>query len=271
MSDDGGGWTTDNCRKVWSYAMTYAQQSDPDILIHPRQGRREPPLPGRALLLVNPSEAAFALQLFTDHAPKRRTLYNSNLLVDKDHRFCLAGPALGAPAAGLVMEKLIALGVSDVLLISCCGVIDPDLVIGDRLVGLAAVPGEGVSRYYVSDYPVYPSAEATQSLRGDLQQRKISFKDGSLWSTDAPYRERRSELFGLREQYGISGIDMEFSALCAIAAFRNISISGLFIVSDELWGRDWRPGFTSSAFRNEMHAIIEEMINCAEQKEQKEC
>ncbi len=251
--------------------MTYAQQPDPDILIHPRQGRKEPLLPRRALLVVNPSEASFALQLFADHAPKRRILYNSNLLVDKDHRFCLAGPALGAPAAGLVMEKLIALGVSDVLLISCCGAIDPELVIGDRLVALAGVPGEGVSRYYVPDCPVYPSAEATQSLRGDLQQLMISFKDGSLWSTDAPYRERRSELFSLREQYGVNAVDMEFSALCAIAAFRNISFSGLFIVSDELWGRDWRPGFSGSVFRHEMHAVIEAMLNGEEQKEQSAC
>ncbi len=239
--------------------MAYTQP-DPDILIHPRQGRSERPLPGRALLIVNPAEASFALRLFAGYEPGRRTLYNSNLLVDKDNRFCLAGPALGAPAAALVMEKLIALGVSDILLISCCGVIDPNFVIGDRLVALAGIPGEGVSRHYVPACPVYPSAEATQSLRNDLQRLAITFKEGSLWSTDALYRERSSELFGLREQYGIVGVDMEFSALCAIAEFRKISFSGLFIVSDELWGRDWRPGFAGNTFRNKMHAIIEAMI-----------
>lgn len=240
---------------------------DPDILIHPRQGRRERPLPRRALLIVNPAEASFALRFFSGGQSGRRTLYNSNLLVDKDNRFCLAGPALGAPAAGLIMEKLIALGVSDILLISCCGVIDPGFEIGDTLVAIAGVPGEGVSRHYVSACPVYPGAEATQSLRNDLQRLDITYKEGSLWSTDALYRERRSELFSLREQYGIVGVDMEFSALCSIASFRKISFSGLFIVSDELWGRDWRPGFTGKRFRNRMHAIIEAMICQTQQKE----
>lgn len=242
-------------------------QPDPDVLIHPRRGRKERMLPRRALLIVNPSESAHALSVFEGYGARRGQLYNSNLVTDLDNRLCLAGPALGAPAAGLVMEKLIALGVSDILLISCCGVIDPGFVIGDILIGLAGVPGEGVSRYYGPDCPVYPAKKACRSLRRDLQQLDIRFKEGLLWSTDAPYREKNSVLLGLQEQYGIVGVDMEFSALCSIAAFRKISFSGLFVVSDELWGRDWTPGFTTTTFRSQMHAIIEAMTAHLLQKE----
>jgi len=243
---------------------------DPDIFIHPRQERKERRLPEGALLFVNPAEASFALRVFEKYEAQRQTLYNSNLLVDKHRRLCLAGPALGAPAAGLIMEKLIALGVRDILLISCCGTLDPILSIGDILVAAEGVPGEGVSRYYEAADTLHPSAQALHRLQESLRQQNLSWTEGTLFSTDAPYRESRSELFLLQEQYGVSGVDMEFSALCSIAAFRKISFAGLFIVSDELWGADWKPGFGSTTYRNRSHSVIEAMICQTLQKEQGE-
>ncbi len=241
---------------------------DPDIFIHPRQERKERRLPEGALLFVNPAEASFALRVFEKYEAQRQTLYNSNLLVDKHRRLCLAGPALGAPAAGLIMEKLIALGVRDILLISCCGTLDPILSIGDILVAAEGVPGEGVSRYYEAADTLHPSAQALHRLQESLRQQNLSWTEGKLFSTDAPYRESRSELFLLQEQYGVSGVDMEFSALCSIAAFRKISFAGLFIVSDELWGANWKPGFSSTTYRNRSHSVIEAMICQTLQKEQ---
>jgi len=243
-------------------------QLDPDILIHPRQGRKERRLPERALVVVNPAEASFALSIFKRHGAEKRMLYNSNLLVDTQHRLCLAGPALGAPAAGLVLEKLIALGVTDILLISCCGAVDPALSVGDTIIPTSGVPGDGVSRYYDSAGTVHPDTDTVLSLQKILDNHNISFKDGTLWSTDAPYRERSSELFQLQEKYGISGVDMEFSALCSISTFRKVRFAGLFIVSDELWGAQWIPGFTSRTFRDRMHSVIEAMIGHPLQKEQ---
>lgn len=243
-------------------------QLDPDILIHPRQGQKEGRLPERALLVVNPAEASFALSIFKRQGGQKRILYNSNLLVNEQYLLCVAGPALGAPAAGLVLEKLIALGVKDILLISCCGAVDPALSVGDTIIPTSGVPGEGVSRYYQSGATVHPGTDAVRSLQKILNNHNISFKDGTLWSTDAPYRERSSELFQLQEKYGITGVDMEFSALCSISTFRKVRFAGLFIVSDELWGATWKPGFTSRTFRNRMHSVIEAMISHPLQKEQ---
>jgi len=46
----------------------------------------------------------------------------------------------------------------------------------------------------------------------------------------------------------VVAVDMEFSALCAVACFRNIEFAAVLIVSDELWGKTWRPGFSSNVF-----------------------
>lgn len=241
-----------------------------DLIIEPRRGRNEQILPGLALMVVNPAEADQAIQLFSRHLGRSRSFNQSTILVDKDARLCLAGPALGAPAAALVMEKLIVLGVREIWLMSCCGSLDPGLTIGDVLLGGRGLCGEGVSRSYASAGLLSPVGSAEEHLHAFLMRQDIRPRRCDIWSTDAPYREKRSELIALRERYGISGVDMEYSALCAVAAFRGISFGGLFVVSDDLWRRRWKPGFSGSEFKNRCRVITEKLIDFGLNREERQ-
>ncbi len=211
--------------------------------------------------MVNPAEADYALSLFEPHAAQSWTLYQTRILVDRKKRLCLAGPALGAAAATLVLEKLIVLGVKKIWLLSCCGVLDPAFAIGDLLLARGGVSGEGVSRYYSSRITTTPGAEATSELLDFSTHCSLVLGDGLIWSTDAPYRERRSQLLGLQEAYGVNGVDMEFSALCTVAKFRGVSLGGLFIVSDMLWTRNWKPGFGGSDFKIKNQDLVKKIID----------
>ena len=239
-----------------------------DILIEPRKGKKEKVLPQQALMVVNPSEAACAFKTFQPVAGASRMISQTQLVVDKEHRLCLAGPALGASAAALVLERLIVLGVKHIWLMSCCGSLDPSHSIGDILIGTGAVSGEGVSRYYTGETKfIEPSAVTTAVIRDFTAQLDINAHKGVIWSTDAPYRERRSELLALQEQYGIVGVDMEFSALCSVASYRGVSLGALFVVSDMLWTRNWKPGFGGSAFKKSSRDLIGKLIQYGLDKE----
>lgn len=244
--------------------------AEKDILIKPRKGRKEKVLPSRALMVVNPSEADFARKTFQPFAGASRTISQTQLVVDKAHNLCLAGPALGAPAAALALEKLIVLGVKEIWLISCCGSLDPSHSIGDILTGTGAVSGEGVSRYYADKTIVKPCARTTAEVKNFARQHDIDARQGIIWSTDAPYRERRSELLSLQERYGIVGVDMEFSALCSVALFRGVSLGALFIVSDMLWTRNWKPGFGGTVFKDSSRGLIEKLIQYGLNKKSEE-
>lgn len=232
-----------------------------DLIIEPRRGRNEPLLPKTAILVPNPAEADAAFKHFKPNCARSRTLDQSCVQVDGAERMCLAGPALGAAAAALLLEKLIVLGVRNVWLVSCCGAFDPALAIGDLVVARAAVSGEGVSGYYTDQRVVTPGEAALADLLDFADQGHETVAEGVIWSTDAPYREYRSVLLSLREAYGVSGVDMEFSALCAVAAFRGISLGGMFVVSDLLWTRNWRPGFSSAAFQKKNDRLIRRIID----------
>lgn len=235
--------------------------TEADLIIEPRRGKKEKVLPSRALLVVNPSEAEYAFKTFEPVKSQVRSLYQqTTLLVDTDQTLCLAGPALGAAAAVLILEKLIVLGVKEIWLVSCCGALDPSFSIGDLMLAQEGVSGEGVSRYYSKDRVASPGLQATHNLQEFAKQHWGDVRAGVMWSTDAPYRERRSELIALQERYGVIGIDMEFSALCTVAAHRGVSLGALFVVSDMIWTKNWKPGFGSADFKNSSQDLIGKLI-----------
>ena len=242
--------------------------NEADLIIEPRRGKKEKLLPPRALMVVNPSEAEYAVETFNPHKGWSRSLYQqTNLLVDRDQTMCLAGPALGAAAAVLILEKLIVLGVKEIWLVSCCGTLDPSFSIGDLVLAIGGVSGEGVSRYYSRESVTSSGRAATNNLQEIATQQCGDVRPGIIWSTDAPYRERRSELIALQERYGVIGIDMEFSALCTVAAHRGVSLGALFVVSDTIWTKNWKPGFGSADFNKSSQDLIGKLITRGLSKE----
>ncbi len=145
-------------------------------------------------------------------------------------------------------------------MLSCCGSLDPSWSIGDIVLATGAVSGEGVSPHYSTNNLAVPGTKATRQLEEIASHYRDDLHRGIIWSTDAPYRERRSEILKLQERYGVVGIDMELSALCTVAACRGVSIGALFVVSDMLWTRNWKPGFAAPEFTESSHRLIDRLL-----------
>lgn len=224
------------------------QNIDANMLIHPKKGKNEKILPENGLLLVNPSEASRCHLQLRQNGGEFRHLFNSDMTVAADHSFFASGPAIGAPMAAMSMEKLIALGAKRIILFGWCGAISSTLKVGDILLPNEAKSGEGTSRYYPLPIPGAPSTIFRLNIEKAFRDNNMMVHSGCVWSTDAVYREDRMMLQRLNNRDGIVAVDMEFSALCAVACFRNIEFAAVLIVSDELWGKTWRPGFTSDIF-----------------------
>jgi hypothetical protein len=48
---------------------------------------------------------------------------------------------------------------------------------------------------------------------------------------------------------GVLAVEMEMSALMTLAAYRSVELSGLLVVSDELFDLKWHRGFSSPVFK----------------------
>lgn len=150
---------------------------------------------------------------------------------------------LGAPAGIMALEKTRQLGLREILLLSYCGSLSPELVIGQAFLPVKALSREGTSRHYsrASNGFYFPSPGALKELRLFLSGSNLDWKEGAIVSTDAPYRETASWMKSLQRKK-IMAVDMEISAVLSFAAFYRLRAAGLFIVSDELFSGRWKNG-----------------------------
>lgn len=153
---------------------------------------------------------------------------------------------IGAPAAALQFELLIALGVSRFINIGTAGGLQPETVVGALTVCTEAIRDEGVSHHYLGDAPaaVEPSPELSSAFADALVARGVAPLHGATWTTDAPFRETHAEIAHYRRQ-GVLTVEMEAAALFAIAQRRGVAIAGGFAISDSLAESDWQPRFGS--------------------------
>jgi purine-nucleoside phosphorylase len=164
----------------------------------------------------------------------------------------LAKFGIGAPVVVTLMEELIAFGVKKFISIGEAGTLQKTLKIRDIVVCNRAIRDEGTSHHYLkhSKY-AYASKELTEKVEKVLQRIGQKFIIGASWTIDAPYRETVAEAKQYQKE-GVATVEMEASALFAVAKYRNVDIAVIFSISDSLVELKWKPKFHLSEKNWEM-------------------
>jgi len=149
---------------------------------------------------------------------------------------------IGAPASSMDLEEMGVLGVREVIAFGSCGSIVKDLRIGDFVVPDFAVSDEGTSRHYGASPRPEPDSGLRATILAACASRGLTVREGGVWTTDAPYREHRDRATRLAKR-GVVAVDMEAAALWTVARHRGMRVASVFVVSDELGGPGWNPGF----------------------------
>ena len=182
-----------------------------------------------------PAEGYFARKLRTIEEPWAG---NGEVAIAADF-------GVGAPAAAVMLEELIAWGVKEFVSMGLAGSLRKDLPPGSLVLCTSAYRDEGTSCHYAAgDKPALPDPGLTARLEASLGKNGLAFARGPSWTTDAIYRETPLEIVGYRD-LGALVVEMEASALFTVAAFRGVSLAACFSVSDTLAELAWRPEFHS--------------------------
>lgn len=155
-------------------------------------------------------------------------------------------PGFGAPTAVMTLEELAAFGIKKFVNLGAAGGLQQDMNVGDIVLCDRAIRDEGTSHHYlpVEKY-AYACTEMTENLSTAFESKGIEYRKGTSWTTDAPYRETINELRQYRSD-GVATVEMEVSALFAAGAYRSVSVSAIFVVSDLLSEEDWDQGYHSA-------------------------
>jgi uridine phosphorylase len=121
---------------------------------------------------------------------------------------------LGGPAIANALEMIAANGGRRVVLFGACGGADPDVGIGDLVVAIAAVRGDGASAYYAPiEFPAVFDADLAATLWTHVRSSEEARSHrGIVVTTDASYRQG-AEVY---EEYSNLAIAVECE--CATAA-----------------------------------------------------
>jgi uridine phosphorylase len=162
---------------------------------------------------------------------------------------------VGAPSLSITVEEAIAAGVRRFVVVGFAGAVASGLGIGTTVLCTRAIRDEGTSYHYARPAKwARPTPSLNRALERYLRARGVAFRRGSSWTIDAPYRETRDEVRSVRRQ-GVLTVEMEASALFAIARARGVEAAALFTVSDLLDPDGWTPGF--SAARPELERLLD--------------
>jgi purine-nucleoside phosphorylase len=189
----------------------------------------------------------FIFRTLRERAQSRTILEFTHLYRFSGH--CVVGPALGAPLAVLVLEPLILGGAKEIILLGFCGSLSRRLKVGDAVSISSALSDEGTSRHYRPRKRAFsPSPRLKNKLESGLRARQLDFKTGALVTTDAPFRETPAWLRKSRHK-GAELVDMEASAVFALAEHHRIGAASVQIVSDELSSGKWKTAFRSDLLK----------------------
>ena len=233
-------------------------------LIRPMKGKTDPDLGPDVIMAMISSDLDLLAK--TSQAQKvehsHMALYDVYRIEDGlEGSFSLSGPFLGAPQAVMGMEKLIALGVQRIWVLGWCGSLQPGLCIGDLVLPTTAISEEGTSQHYPVAEKIPRADEALcQMLDDALKKKEQSFVRGTVWTTDAPYRETPAKVKTYQEK-GILAVEMEMSALMTLAMYRAVRLSGLLVVSDELFDLKWHSGFKSPKLRKTSRVAVKVLLD----------
>ena len=164
---------------------------------------------------------------------------------------------IGSPNAATVMDELIAMGGKKFLNMGLAGGLqDEGIFLCDK-----ALRDEGTSYHYLPHgHFTFPDKELTRKLGESIEKAGLEYKTGTTWTIDAPYRETKAEVEHYRKK-GIVTVEMEASALFAVAKVRKVKIASAFVVSDTLI-KKWEPKFHKKSVRVGLNNLIDAGVNC---------
>jgi len=145
---------------------------------------------------------------------------------------------IGGPYAVLIAEQLRVSGAQLILGLTSAGRVSPSLPLPSFVVVTGAVRDEGTSLHYLPPgEQIACPTPIGNLLKEELGRIGLTVVQGSVWTTDAPYRETAGQLQRHAEA-GVLAVEMQAASLFAFAAARQVDIGIVAQVTNAVDHRD---------------------------------
>lgn len=141
---------------------------------------------------------------------------------------------MGSPNAATVMDLLSAISPKGVLFLGKCGGLKKKSEIGDLILPIAAIRGEGTSAdYFPVEVPALPAFALQKAISTTIREHEKDYWTGTVYTTNRRVWEWDEQFKNYLRDIRAMAIDME-TATIFITAFKNeIPAGALLLVSDQ--------------------------------------
>lgn len=167
--------------------------------------------------------------------------------------------SIGAPIASVLFAEMsVVYGAKSGVLFGTCGSLDKNIEPNSLIVPSACYRDEGTSYHYmpVSDYIDIKNYNGVCNY---LDELGVKYIVGKSWTTDAFYRETDIE-FEKRKSEGCIAVEMELSAVEAVARYHGVELYPFLYRADNLDSKTWDKGSRDSLLGQDKRL---EIINVA--------
>ncbi len=141
---------------------------------------------------------------------------------------------MGSPLAATMMDLLSAINPQAVLFLGKCGGLKKKNQIGDLILPIAAIRGEGTSNdYFPKEVPALPSFALQKAISTTIRDKSRDYWTGTVYTTNRRVWEHDKKFKRYLKTLRAMAIDMETATIFITGFANKIPTGALLLVSDQ--------------------------------------
>jgi AMP nucleosidase len=141
---------------------------------------------------------------------------------------------MGSPGAATIMDLLGAIEPKAVLFLGKCGGLKKRNNIGDLILPIAAIRGEGTSNdYFPAEVPALPAFALQKAISTTIRDAACDYWTGTVYTTNRRVWEHDEVFKEYLRTVRAYAIDMETATIFTVGFYNKIPTGALLLVSDQ--------------------------------------
>jgi AMP nucleosidase len=141
---------------------------------------------------------------------------------------------MGSPTAATVMDLLSAVKPKAVLFLGKCGGLKKRNKLGDLILPIAAIRGEGTSDdYFPKEVPALPAFALQKAVSTTIRDHGVDYWTGTVYTTNRRVWEHDDDFKEYLQEIRAYAIDMETATIFTVGFYNKIPTGALLLVSDQ--------------------------------------
>ncbi len=141
---------------------------------------------------------------------------------------------MGSPNAATIMDLLKAINPKACLFLGKCGALKTKFQIGDLILPIAAVRGEGTSNdYFPPELPALPAFALQKAISTSIRDFNLDYWTGTVYTTNRRVWEHDITFKEYLTKLRVEAIDMETATIFSVGHYNKIRTGALLLVSDK--------------------------------------